>query len=133
MQRSLLTSVVGGIVLIGLLVWMLGDGEPKDVRIEVFVPELSETALQGQRIFNDKCADCHGVNASGSAKGPPLIDLKYSQRQHADGAVNIAIMSGVRQHHWKFGSMQPLPAFDTAGIPAIITFIREVQRANGID
>jgi len=133
MTRSLLTSVVGVVFLALAVVWMLGDSEPKDVRVRVIVPELSETALQGQRAFNAICAACHGENASGSDKGPPLVHTIYRFLHHADGAFNIAIASGVRQHHWKFGSMPPQPAFDAADLPAVISFIRELQKANGIN
>ena len=132
MNRSTLTNVIGAVVLVGLVVWMF-RGEQKDVRVTVIVPELSTLALHGQQIFNGICAACHGQNAAGSENGPPLIDQKYNPRHHADGAFNIAIANGVRQHHWKFGSMPPQPEFDSADIPAVVAFIRELQEANGIN
>lgn len=133
MGGSWLTNVAGIVLLVLIIGWMLDDGEPEDVRVLVTVPQLSETALRGQRAFNDTCAECHGENGAGSTAGPPLIDPIYRPSHHADGAFNIAIASGVRQHHWKFGSMPPQPDFDLADLPALVIFIREVQKANKIN
>ena len=99
----------------------------------VIVPALSETAMQGQDLFAANCASCHGANGSGSGKGPPLIHVIYEPSHHGDAAFVIAMRQGVRAHHWQFGDMAPIEGISVEDMQAIITFVREVQAANGID
>jgi hypothetical protein len=39
---------------------------------------------------------------------------------------------GVQAHHWRFGNMPPVEGITRAEVATIITYIRELQRANGI-
>ncbi|MBL4872566.1 MAG: cytochrome c [Rhodobacteraceae bacterium] len=98
----------------------------------IVVPELSPVALTGEATFNASCAICHGTNAAGTDQGPPLIHKFYISRRHADFAFVIAAKSGVRAHHWRFGSMPPVEGIEDADIQPIITYIREIQAANGL-
>ena len=40
---------------------------------------------------------------------------------------------GTQQHRWNFGDMVPQPRVRRMEAEAIIKFVREVQRANGIE
>ncbi|MDH5749790.1 MAG: cytochrome c [Rhodospirillales bacterium] len=100
--------------------------------INVHVPSLTAKATAGQKVFNATCAECHGDNAAGGPAGPPLITSTYHPGHHADGAFRRAVALGVPQHHWKFGNMPPQPKVSGAEIDALIAFIRELQKANGI-
>lgn len=44
-----------------------------------------------------------------------------------------AAREGVRAHHWRFGDMPPVEGVSDADLAGIIAFVREVQRANGIN
>ena len=45
----------------------------------------------------------------------------------------LAARNGVRAHHWPFGNMPPVEQPLTDGeLAAIIAYVRELQRANGI-
>jgi len=44
----------------------------------------------------------------------------------------LAVKNGVRQHHWPFGSMPPIPGVSKAEVSQIIAYVRTLQRANGI-
>ncbi|PHS28252.1 MAG: cytochrome C [Robiginitomaculum sp.] len=96
------------------------------------IPKLSATAAKGQKVFNGTCAKCHGVNATGSDKGPPLIHTIYNPGHHGDLAFYRAAKSGTPQHHWRFGNMPPQTNVTNEDIASIIRFIRETQEANGI-
>ena len=86
------------------------------------------------RAFEAKCSACHGVNAAGrDGSGPPLIHKIYEPSHHGDGAFLVAATNGVRQHHWSFGNMPPVEGITQAEVKSIVTYVREVQRANGID
>jgi len=40
---------------------------------------------------------------------------------------------GVRAHHWSFGNMPAVEGLTRADVKMIIAYIRELQRANGIN
>ncbi|MGH7333538.1 MAG: c-type cytochrome, partial [Candidatus Rokuibacteriota bacterium] len=69
----------------------------------------------------------------GSAKGPALVHRVYHPRLHADIAVDLAVRQGVRAHHWSFGDMPPQPAVTATDLANITRYVRELQRANGIE
>lgn len=100
---------------------------------EVAVPELSAAAARGQAIFEQNCATCHGRNASGTDKGPPLVHPIYEPSHHADLAFLLAARNGVRAHHWRFGSMPPVEGVTEREIEGVVAYVRELQRANGIE
>ena len=100
--------------------------------VSVTRPALSERASAGEGLFNAKCSLCHGVNAAGTNQGPPLIDRIYEPGHHPDVSIRVAVRQGVRQHHWKFGNMPPVPSVSEDDVEKIICYVREMQRANGI-
>lgn len=101
--------------------------------VAVTVPMLTGNAERGEALFNDNCAGCHGVNAAGQAgTAPPLIHRIYEPNHHGDGAFFRAAQNGVRQHHWPFGNMPPISDVSENEIAMIVTYVRELQRANGV-
>ena len=101
--------------------------------VEVEVPQLSTEAVEGESLFNSNCASCHGVNAAGQdGVAPPLVHKIYEPGHHGDGAFYLAVTRGVRQHHWPFGNMPPLQSVNEPDVAKIISYVRELQRANGI-
>lgn len=100
---------------------------------DVRVPELSAVALEGERLFNESCASCHGKNAAGQdGVAPPLVHKIYEPGHHGDASFLIAAMNGVRAHHWPFGNMPPVEGVTEEDVAKIVTYVRELQRANGI-
>lgn len=107
--------------------WMfLSDGGP-------VIPELTEDARAGERMFVTHCALCHGANATGTDRGPPLIHKYYEPSHHSDAAFHRAVNQGVISHHWTFGDMPPVPGLSHRSVTKIVAYVRELQRANGID
>ena len=136
MKRS---SRITEFIVLGVFIGGLGfaffgifGGSNKAVSIDVQVPELSALAMQGREAFDANCAKCHGKNAAGSGNGPPLVHNLYNPGHHSDAAIVSAARRGVRQHHWPYGNMKPLPQVTDAELAAIIKYIRELQAANGI-
>ena len=93
---------------------------------------FSATAQDGKVLFDRNCAECHGENAAGSENGPPLVHGIYEPGHHGDAAFYLAARNGVRAHHWKFGNMPPRPEVSEPQMAAIVAYVRELQRANGI-
>ena len=101
---------------------------------EVVLPKtLSSRARLGRRAFEANCAACHGPNAAGlDGLGPPLVHSIYEPGHHADEAFQRAVAMGVMAHHWPFGNMPRVEGLDRKDVSLIVTYIRELQRANGI-
>lgn len=97
----------------------------------VVIPPFSSIEQHGKTLFETHCAQCHGLNAIGTDKGPPFLHRVYHPGHHADGAFFLAVRRGVRSHHWPFGDMPPQPQITDNDISAIVPFVRALQRANG--
>ncbi|GMQ96186.1 MAG: hypothetical protein BMS9Abin14_703 [Gammaproteobacteria bacterium] len=126
------TLVLALPVIAAAVAWQLGWLGDRLAVDSVRVPELSRAAVAGQKAFDKNCARCHGARASGTGKGPPLIHDFYNPGHHPDSAFFAAAKSGVRQHHWQFGNMPARPEVSNSQMAAIIRYVRELQRANGI-
>ena len=88
---------------------------------------------QGKQLYAQRCATCHGENGGGSVTGPPLVHHFYRPAHHADAAFLIAIKSGVRAHHWRFGDMAPVPGLDVPASARIVAYVRWLQAEYGIE
>ena len=107
--------------------------QPGAARAAVVVPTLTVEETAGQDLFNANCAACHGPNGTGTEKGPPFLNGIYEANHHGDMAFVIAARQGVRAHHWQFGNMPPVQGVTDEDVLKIVTYIRALQRANGID
>ncbi len=108
---------------------------PGEPIVEVAIPAaLSPEAEMGQRAFAATCAACHGENAAGKmGSGPPLVHKIYEPSHHGDMAFLMAVEQGVRAHHWPFGDMPMQQGLTRADVVSIVAYVRELQRANGIE
>lgn len=140
-QHSRKTELVlAGAVLVAGLALAYGWLAPSDQAasrlpiVEVMVPQLSDKATIGEIAFTENCAACHGTNAAGlDGVAPPLIHIIYEPSHHGDQAFYLAAKNGVRGHHWPFGNMPPVDGITDQKIADITYYIRELQRANGIN
>jgi mono/diheme cytochrome c family protein len=123
------TVVAAGAVFVG---WKAFAPQSRDITIEVAVPKLSPIASAGKAAFDANCGQCHGRNAAGTGKGPPLVHDIYNPGHHADAAFFSATRRGVQQHHWPFGNMPAQSQVSDEEIAAIVRYVRELQSANGI-
>jgi mono/diheme cytochrome c family protein len=66
------------------------------------LPETNEVASQGQQVFLESCAECHGADAHGGGSlgrnmDPPAMDLSSPHVQHwSDAELFWIIQNGVR-------------------------------------
>ena len=119
----------------GIALWVVQSNKPRTAdgaQVVVKLPQLSAQANMGKTAFDSNCAQCHGVNASGTNQGPPLVHDIYNPGHHADEAFFLAAKFGVRRHHWPFGDMPAQPRVSKEDVAAIVRYIRELQAANGI-
>ncbi|MHA7774785.1 c-type cytochrome [Roseibium sp. M-1] len=135
-NRGLRVAVIAVLVIAGY--FLLFRQEPEKpasgaVMVQVSVPLLNGAASEGERVFNDYCAACHGRKAAGQEGiAPPLIYRIYEPSHHADGSFFLAVRQGVRAHHWPFGNMPPVEGLTDRQVEQIVAYIRVLQRTNGI-
>ena len=111
------------------------DGpDAKIAMVAVLVPSsLSSQAQAGEQTYNTNCATCHGTNAAGQeGLAPPLVHKIYEPDHHGDESFQRAVAVGVREHHWRFGNMPAIGGLSRNEVTRIVTYVRELQRANGI-
>lgn len=103
--------------------------------VEVTLPDtLSAEAEIGKNAFDAVCAACHGQDAAGKVGfGPPLVHKIYEPSHHGDISFVLAVQNGVRAHHWRFGDMPAQDGLTKADVAGIVTYVRELQRTNGIN
>lgn len=89
--------------------------------------------VAGRMIFTENCGNCHGRDALGSSKGPPLIHKIYEPGHHADASFYRAVENGSKAHHWQFGDMPPIKHVSSEAVTKIISYIRHEQRKAGIN
>lgn len=119
------------ILVVGAAYYGLTKSDAVAQPTEVVIPELSELATAGEVAFNGTCASCHGINLAGTDKGPPFLHSVYVKNHHSDMAFILAVKQGARAHHWRFGNMPAQENITDDELAAIITYVREVQAANG--
>ena len=131
----LAAGVLAAALLGGGFWWMdrTGDAVRAPDPDALTIPDFTEVAQAGKRAFEETCAECHGKNAAGTGIGPPLVHEIYEPGHHADLAFQLAARQGVRAHHWPFGDMPPVEGVTEREVAAITQYVRELQRANGID
>ncbi len=129
-KYAIVALLLGGA---GLWAWRtFGRVDSRETSMAAVVPELSAQAASGKQTFDAVCAACHGENALGTDKGPPLVHDIYNPGHHSDEAFFVAAKLGVRQHHWPYGNMPPQPGVTQNEVAEIVQYIRELQVANGI-
>ena len=109
--------------------------DPETARKNLHLPPEGYIAdgASGESAFSRWCVNCHGQAGSGTNIGPPLVDNTYRPGHHPDMAFHLAVKNGVKQHHWQFGDMPPMPQVSPEQTADIATYIRNVQRRAGIE
>ncbi len=142
MKTATIIGTAALIVGLGYVFWPIAEQTPQSAAMTtggalaaVSVPgTLSENAQIGSRAYEANCASCHGANAAGrDGIAPPLVHIIYEPNHHGDESFQRAAALGVQSHHWRFGNMPPVEEVTRADVTMIIAYIRELQRANGIN
>jgi mono/diheme cytochrome c family protein len=113
------------------VVVLAGCGE-RAPRVEFDPGPTPAEHAAAERLFDAKCAACHGRFAAGTDSGPPLVHVYYEPNHHADIAFQRAVAFGVVAHHWSYGPMPPVAGLGEEEVAAITAYVRWLQRAAGV-
>jgi mono/diheme cytochrome c family protein len=131
--------IAAAVIVTGLGIYFYANQTPEPAAggvplAIVQVPELSTAEQAGEIAFNENCASCHGTNAAGQeGVAPPFVHRIYEPNHHGDQSFFLAAQNGVRAHHWPFGDMPPVEGVNRDDVASIVTYVRALQRANGIN
>ncbi len=95
-------------------------------------PEMTPPLNIGKMVYDRYCAECHGLNAAGTDKGPTFLHRVYHPGHHGDAAFLIAPRQGAKAHHWPFGDMKPVEGVTDAQLERVVDYVRALQKANGL-
>jgi mono/diheme cytochrome c family protein len=81
----------------------------------------ANAVLAGRRVFSDHCARCHGENADGTRKRPPLRSERV-QQQASEGDLHWLLVNG--------NMAKGMPSWSKLGDPQIwqvITYVKSLR------
>ena len=139
-QRAVTSTLLwGALVAVGIfVVAVLQDQQARDSERVAVAPggpgglALSAAAVAGRKVFNARCAFCHGRGARGGSQGPPLVHDAYAASRFGDDAIVAAVRKGVVAKRWQFGNMPVIDAITDGDLSAVIRYIREIQIAHDV-
>ena len=139
LRKSAMLPPLGALALAAsfILAGCTGNGSDGPTPMPTPPPAASPAAtavpiLDGETLFRQTCAVCHGVDLQGTNQGPPFLDRLYHPNHHSDAAFRLAVQRGVIAHHWPFGNMPKIEGLSEQQVEAIITYIRDQQQQAGL-
>lgn len=93
----------------------------------------ADLVAAGEPLYQASCAQCHGTDLRGTSLGPSHLSIVYEPNHHGDAAFVLAARAGVRQHHWRFGNMPPIPGLSDSDLDAIVAYVRDQQSIHGFE
>ena len=103
-----------------------------------FGVERKRRDLAGKAVYECEMREWPTATTPAGRDGmaPPLVPQEkiYEPGIHGERRRIISWRREVasRAHHWPFGDMPPVEGIEDAQIERIVTYVRELQRANGI-
>jgi mono/diheme cytochrome c family protein len=135
MGLAMFKYILSGLILVAVvLAWVRMDSQASSTidPASVKLPDMSPALNVGKTTYDAFCASCHGENTAGTDKGPTFLHKVYHPGHHGDVAFLVAPMKGAKAHHWGFGDMLPVDGVTESHLKKIVTYVRAVQKANGI-
>jgi mono/diheme cytochrome c family protein len=120
--RSSLVAVISAVTLVALASACGDDGDV-----------AAGSGDQGEALYQQSCALCHGADLRGTELGPSFLSQVYEPGHHPDASFRAAVAQGAVAHHWDFGDMPPVAGLTDDEVDDIIAFVREQQELHGFE
>lgn len=131
-RRLRVTAVwMVSLLLFGAVVWYAARPDPESEAADGPSDRNPALVRRGRVSYEGTCAECHGLDLSGTDQGPPFLDRIYAPNHHSDDAFFLAVARGAAAHHWSFGDM-PAQDVPEEEVGAIVAYVRSVQEQEGI-
>jgi mono/diheme cytochrome c family protein len=88
-------------------------------------------ATDGEQVYSDYCAACHGADFEGTTQGPSHLDPAFDPELTTDADYEAAIREGAETEDFEFVRMPPIRSLDDQQIADVIAYIRRVQEERG--
>ncbi len=121
-------ALIAGLLALTLVASGCGDDDSTATTVAD-----SGLLAEGEALYQDDCASCHGSDLRGTDEGPSHLSSVYEPNHHGDEAFRSAVANGSPQHHWQFGDMDPVPSLSEEDVDAIIAFVRDTQQREGFE
>ena len=131
-RRLSLLAPLGVAALVASLALVAACGGDEDTPPVVTPGATPPATLDGETLFRQSCAVCHGIDLQGTNQGPPFLDRVYHPNHHSDAAFRLAVQRGVIAHHWRFGNMPKIEGLSDEQVEAIIAYVRQQQQLAGL-
>ena len=133
-SRQRARSYWAGIALLPLLS-ACGGGDSSTSRPAATSADGGDTTANddGAALYQSFCAECHGADLRGTAKGPSHLSIIYEPSHHSDDAFKAAAIRGAPEHHFNFGNMPPVDGITDDQIDRVIAFVRAEQERRGFE
>lgn len=109
------------------------SGGSESTQTSLAAQASADLVAAGGPLYQASCAQCHGADLRGTALGPSHLSVVYEPNHHGDAAFVLAARNGVRQHHWPYGDMPPIPGLTDDDLASIVAFVRDQQRIHGFE
>ena len=120
-------------VLVAVVVASAWSTTVGDVDAPADSEPTADLIAAGEPLYQASCAQCHGTDLRGTSLGPSHLSIVYEPNHHGDAAFVLAARAGVRQHHWRFGNMPPIPGLSDDDLDAIVAYVRDQQSIHGFE
>lgn len=94
---------------------------PSRTRAHVAAQTNSSAPSEGQRIFEDSCAGCHGLDGRGGERGPDICS-RQQVVQLSDGDTLEVLRRGIPT-----AGMPPFASLGAAKLNAVLAYLRSLQ------
>lgn len=121
------------VILVVVVVASACSSAGGDVAAPIDTGGTAALVAVGEPLYQESCAPCHGTDLRGTSLGPSHLSIVYEPNHHGDAAFVLAARAGVRQHHWQFGNMPPIPGLSDSDLDAIVAYVRDQQSIHGFE
>lgn len=92
----------------------------------------ADECAAGEVLFAVNCADRHGLQASGTEQGPPLVHAYQRPGHQGDTAFHLAVRNGDLPQYWNSGSMPPVTGVSDPETDELVAYVRSLREGASI-
>jgi putative heme-binding domain-containing protein len=128
-QEKVLATLRGKIVVAAGAFWIAvstnGLGVKEGALHPAQVAQLDRSIADGRQVFENRCAECHGIDGRGGERAPDIATSAKTQRR-SDSALTQIIINGIPS-----AGMPAFSTLDASTTQALVKYVRFLQGQTG--